>query len=153
MTTAVTTAIILCAAFAAFMYFRRKRVVILQPHLAFPDDENGDVLRLMQANGDDLDAPRDINFAFLFETQSEAERFAAVVAAPNFLVETFGGFRHYYFCVAPDIDLASIIQPVAQRYPPEKLTWKYSAKPGRDFLRWYAEQDSTAISPPVSFQT
>ncbi len=68
------------------------------------------------------------------------------------LVETFGGFRHYYFCVAPDADVAAIIQPITQTYPAEKLTWEYRTTPGWDFLAGYAERYSTAISPPVSFQ-
>ena len=68
------------------------------------------------------------------------------------LVETFGGFRHYYFCVAPDADVAAIIQPITQAYPAEKLTWEYRTTPGWDFLAGYAERYSAAISPAVSFQ-
>jgi hypothetical protein len=68
------------------------------------------------------------------------------------LVETFGGFRHYYFCVAPDADIAAIIRPITQTYPAEKLTWEYRNTPGWDFLAEYAGQYSTAISPPVSFR-
>lgn len=67
------------------------------------------------------------------------------------LVETFGGFRHYYFCVAPDIDLATVVQVIAQRFPTETLTWEYRTTPGWDFLPRYAERYSTAISPPPSF--
>lgn len=54
------------------------------PGQSFPDDGNGDVLRRMQASGDQLDAARDMEFAFVFETRSEAERFAGEVAAPGF---------------------------------------------------------------------
>jgi len=67
------------------------------------------------------------------------------------LVETFGGFRHYYFCVAPDVDLAAAVQAIAQRFPMEKLTWEYRTTPGWDFLPVYAGQYATAISPPVTF--
>lgn len=87
MKTAIIIAVLVCVAVVAFLWFRREPVVIRQPHLTFPDDENGDVLRLMQAHGDNLEAPRDINFAFAFETQSEAESFAAAVTAPDFRAE------------------------------------------------------------------
>jgi len=76
-----------CLAAAAFMWFRRKPAVIRQPHLTFPNDENGDVLREMQRSGDNLDTPRDINFAFAFKTKSDAERFAAEVVAQDYRAE------------------------------------------------------------------
>ena len=68
------------------------------------------------------------------------------------LVETFGGFRHYYFCVATDTDLAASMHPVVQRFPEEKLTWEYRKTGGWDFLNKYSGESSSAISPPVSFQ-
>jgi len=68
------------------------------------------------------------------------------------LVETFGGFRHYYFCVAADTDLAAAMQPVAHRFPEAKLTWEYRKTGGWDFLNKYSEESSSTISPPVSFQ-
>lgn len=67
------------------------------------------------------------------------------------LVETFGGFRHYYFCVAEDADLAAALQPVTQQFPSEKLTWEFSPTPGWDFLKGYSKKYASAISPPVSF--
>lgn len=45
----------------------------------FPNDENGDVLRRMQANGDDLSKPRDIEFEFVFATEQKAKDFAGQV--------------------------------------------------------------------------
>ena len=86
MKTALIIAVLLCVA-VAVVYFRREPVAIRQPHLTFPDDENGDVLRKMQASGDDLDVARDMNFAFAFKTQSEAERFAVAVTAPDYHAE------------------------------------------------------------------
>lgn len=44
--------------------------------LLFPNDDNGDVLRRMQENGDDLTEPRDINFTAVFPGKSVAEVFA-----------------------------------------------------------------------------
>lgn len=42
----------------------------------YPDDENGDVLRRMQADGDDLSRARDINFSVVFPNEVAAENFA-----------------------------------------------------------------------------
>ena len=44
--------------------------------MLFPDDANGDVLRAMEAKGDDLRRPRNINFSVLFPDGSSAEKFA-----------------------------------------------------------------------------
>lgn len=49
--------------------------------LEFPDDENGDVLRRMLANGDDLSRARTINFEHVFSSKSDAL---------SFLTETCG---------------------------------------------------------------
>jgi hypothetical protein len=62
------------------------------------------------------------------------------------LVETFGGFRHYYFCVAPEVDLEASVRPIARRFPAEKLSWEYRATPGWEILRSYA---TSATSPPI----
>ena len=43
----------------------------------FPDDDNGDVLRNMERNGDDLSQPRNIDFEHVFPTQEKALSFAA----------------------------------------------------------------------------
>jgi hypothetical protein len=42
----------------------------------FPDDENGDVLRRMLLNGDDLSSPRDIDFSIIFPHENSAMLFA-----------------------------------------------------------------------------
>jgi hypothetical protein len=42
----------------------------------FPNDENGDVLRRMQQDGDDLTKPRNIDFTVVFPSQRTAEEFA-----------------------------------------------------------------------------
>jgi len=41
-----------------------------------PNDENGDVLRRMEAKGDSLTRPRDIDFTVVFREEDGAERFA-----------------------------------------------------------------------------
>jgi hypothetical protein len=47
----------------------------------FPDDENGDVLRRMQAHGADLTYPRNIDFTVVFPDQQSAEKFASKMIA------------------------------------------------------------------------
>ena len=42
----------------------------------FPDDENGDVMRRMQRNGDDFTKPRDIDFSVVFPSEIAANEFA-----------------------------------------------------------------------------
>ena len=42
----------------------------------FPDDDNGDVLRRLQKNGDNLTKPRDVDFTVVFATQESAQEFA-----------------------------------------------------------------------------
>lgn len=44
--------------------------------MLFPNDANGDVLRRMEAKGDDLTRPRNIDFAVVFAGHSSAEQFA-----------------------------------------------------------------------------
>ena len=55
----------------------------------FPNDETGELLRLMQEQGDDLATPRDIDFFLIFETKDEADEFASRVdLGPEFTVST-----------------------------------------------------------------
>ncbi len=44
--------------------------------MIFPDDENGDVLRRMEAGGDDLTRPRDVDFTVVFPSEDAASQFA-----------------------------------------------------------------------------
>lgn len=44
--------------------------------LSFPDDENGNVLRRMQANGDDLSKARSIDFTIVFPNENSASECA-----------------------------------------------------------------------------
>jgi hypothetical protein len=46
---------------------------------AFPDDDNGDVLRRMFASGDNLSEPRIIDFCFAFAERRQALAFAEIV--------------------------------------------------------------------------
>jgi hypothetical protein len=42
----------------------------------FPADENGDVLRRMQRNGDDLSKPRDIDFTVVMPNEDSVHKFS-----------------------------------------------------------------------------
>ena len=44
--------------------------------MKYPDDANGDVLRRMEAHGDDLTCPRNIEFTVVFPNENAAKRFA-----------------------------------------------------------------------------
>jgi hypothetical protein len=44
--------------------------------MLYPNNANGDVLRRMEAQGDDLTRPRNIDFTVAFADASSAERFA-----------------------------------------------------------------------------
>jgi len=49
--------------------------------IIFPDDENGDVLRQMQANGDDLSKARGIDFTVVFPREESANEFQEYFSA------------------------------------------------------------------------
>ncbi|CAM4081886.1 ribonuclease E inhibitor RraB [Roseateles saccharophilus] len=55
--------------------------------ITFPDDENGDVLRRMQANGDDLLKPRDIDFTVVLPDEPAALSFSAQFSAHGYQVK------------------------------------------------------------------
>jgi len=44
--------------------------------MVYPDDANGDALRRMEAQGDDLTRPRNIDFTVVFADESSAHQFA-----------------------------------------------------------------------------
>lgn len=44
--------------------------------MIYPDDDTGDALRRLEAHGDDLSQPRNIEFTVVFSNESAAERFA-----------------------------------------------------------------------------
>jgi len=55
----------------------------------FPHDETGELLRLMEEQGDDLSVARDIDFYLIFETKEQATDFASCVdLGPEFRVST-----------------------------------------------------------------
>jgi hypothetical protein len=56
---------------------QRSLGVTLNGVVTFPDDENGDVLRNMQRDGDDLSQARNIDFEHVFPSREKALAFAA----------------------------------------------------------------------------
>ena len=49
----------------------------MKERIQFPDDENGDVLRRFQRDGDCFEIPRDVNFSVVFPSESAAFAFVA----------------------------------------------------------------------------
>lgn len=56
----------------------------------FPDDENGDVLRRMAAQGIDLSSPRIIDFEHCFPNEEAARRFLAAIEGTVLEAKIFG---------------------------------------------------------------
>jgi hypothetical protein len=56
------------------------------------------------------------------------------------LVETFGGKRHYYFYVAADADVSTVISAIARGYPEEQLSWSVRGDPQWGFIERYARE-------------
>jgi hypothetical protein len=49
-----------------------------------PDDDNGDVLRRMEAHGDDLTKSRDIDFMVVFPSEDAARQFSEQIGAQGY---------------------------------------------------------------------
>jgi hypothetical protein len=55
----------------------------------YPHDETGELLRLMQEQGDDLSVPRDVDFFLIFDSKDQALAFANQAdLGPEFSVST-----------------------------------------------------------------
>jgi hypothetical protein len=65
--------------------------------------------------------------------------FDALHSGVPVLVETFGGERNYYFCIAPHADVSSIVSAIATSYQNEQLSWEVSPTKGWSFLDRYAK--------------
>lgn len=49
--------------------------------MKYPNDANGDALRRMEAGGDDLSRPRDIEFTVIFPSENTAKQFVNYIMA------------------------------------------------------------------------
>ena len=54
--------------------------------MTFPDDENGDVLRRIEAGGNNLSVPRDVDFTIVFPDEDSAEQYAKHFREQGFVV-------------------------------------------------------------------
>jgi hypothetical protein len=57
--------------------------------MIYPDDDNGDVLRRLEEQGDDLTRARNIDFSVVFAIESAAERFAEHFRAQGFTASVY----------------------------------------------------------------
>jgi hypothetical protein len=65
--------------------------------MKYSDDANGDALRRMEAQGDDLTCPRNLEFAVVFPSENAATQFADHIRTLGYsaaaeLTETVAGF-------------------------------------------------------------
>jgi hypothetical protein len=60
-----------------------------QQKMNYPDDDNGDVLRRMEEDGDDLTRARNIDFSVVFPVESAAEKFAEHFRAQGLAAEVY----------------------------------------------------------------
>jgi hypothetical protein len=59
-------------------------------NMIHPNDDNGDVLRRLEAKGDNLNRPRNIDFTVVFREENAAERFAEHFRAQGYAVSVDG---------------------------------------------------------------
>jgi hypothetical protein len=58
----------------------------MSPEHDLPDDDNGEVLRRLEAQGDDLTRPSNIDFTVVFPAKDAAEHFAAHFRKEGYVV-------------------------------------------------------------------
>lgn len=57
--------------------------------MKYPDDANGDVPRRMEAQGDDLTRPRNVEFTVVFPNENTAKKFADRVCSRGYAARNF----------------------------------------------------------------
>jgi len=93
----------------------------------FPHDETGELLRLMQEQGDDLSVSRDIDFFLIFDLKDQALAFASQAdLGPEFRV----GTSHYEKTSKWQVRLTVPMVPV---YAEIVILEKQVARLGREF--------------------
>ncbi|HET9182932.1 MAG TPA: ribonuclease E inhibitor RraB [Candidatus Angelobacter sp.] len=107
----------------------------------YPDDENGNVLRDMEAHGDDLTKPRNIDFVVVFAHASLAEQFAQHFRELGYAVsvqdtETEEDFRWDVIVVKHMVptyegitDFENVLQSVADRWEGHNDGWGFFSEP------------------------
>jgi hypothetical protein len=65
--------------------------------MIYPDDDNGDVLRRLEGQGDDLTKVRNIDFSVVFPHESAAENFAKHFRAQGYAASVYFAEEMKYF--------------------------------------------------------
>jgi len=107
----------------------------------YPNDENGDALRRMEAEGDDLTRPRDIEFTVVFPSERSAKQFVSHMrtqgyeASPEFS-ETVEGFpwdvivvKHMVPSYAEIGDFETMLQSAADPFGGHNDGWGSFSEP------------------------
>ena len=109
--------------------------------MVFPNDANGDVLRRMEAQGDDLSQPRDLDFTVVFAEETSAQEFArhihglgyAASIEANRTVEDFPWevivVNHMKPLHAEIGDFESLLQSIAERFGGHNDGWGCLSQP------------------------
>ncbi|MDP2325401.1 MAG: ribonuclease E inhibitor RraB [Gammaproteobacteria bacterium] len=107
----------------------------------FPHDETGELLRLMQEQGDDLSVARDIDFFLIFDAKEQCERFASRTdLGPEFRVST----GHYEKTSKWQVCLTVHMAPV---YAELLMLEKQVARLGREY---HGEPDGWGCTPAAA---
>jgi Regulator of ribonuclease activity B len=109
--------------------------------MIFPEDDNGDVLRRMAAQGKDLTKPRNIDFIVVFAHASSAEQFAGHFRELGYVVSvretaTEENFpwdvivvKHMVPTHEGSTDFENLLQSVADRWDGRKDGWGCLSEP------------------------
>jgi hypothetical protein len=103
--------------------------------MIYPDDDNGDVLRRLEANGDDLTRSRDVEFTVVFPDQISGEGFASHFRALGYktsveLSETVEAFpwdvvvvKHMALSHKEVVEFENLLQRVADPFGGQNDGW------------------------------
>lgn len=82
--------------------------------IAMNEISNRSVLVNLQANGDNLDIPREIDHTIIFNSRNQAEKFASIAERKGFTVETnvTGVFQKTYELLVQRVDAPSSLDPI-----------------------------------------
>ena len=70
----------------------------------FPDDENGVILRRMQAQGVEMDRAHEIDFFFVFPDRANADAFHRALAEPLATDSIYEGEGCWFVCVSKFVE-------------------------------------------------
>jgi len=76
----------------------------------WPDDDDGDALRRLEAHSDDFSIPRDINFSVVFADRTSAKLFVAQVLQLGYQAELQSGAAN------PDTEDVNVVKHMRPSY-------------------------------------